>query len=157
MNPLMTTNYYLHTPQQFTRLYGRELVRQHWLLFILFPGIFLIHIINTFRIGYFYQGFLSLAIALGLFLLARYRFVSGIKKNRAFHSPRRLSVYSDKLVIAEENGSQQVISFEQIEQTTSGSADYCLKLTTGNLFWIPKNAFGSEADRNQFEQLLDVK
>jgi hypothetical protein len=138
------------------KLYWGELIRQHWFLLVVFPLIFLaqsIHILTD----SIYIGSCHMLFGLIVFLFLRYRFLSGVRNNPAFHCKWTLTVYPDKLILDDENGSLKILSLTDLEEVKLRKTQYYLKLHSKALFWIPRNIFKTEDDQHIFERLVGVR
>ncbi len=156
MKTIITTNRYIQTPDKFVKLYWGELIRKHWFLLIVFPMIFFAQSIHIFTDS-IYIGFYHMLFGLIIFLFLRYRFLSGIRNNPAFHCKWTLSVYPDKLILDDENGLLKILVLEDVVEVKLRKTDYYLQLKSKALLWIPKNVFKTEDDQQVFERIVGVR
>ena len=154
MEPIITSNPYTQTVNEFFKLYWEESFRKYWFLFTLLTAAFFWQSVYTSMRDGIQYGLINLGIFVLVILFIRYRFISTLRRNPAFESPRVLTVYANRLEVEDTSGAKGVFHFTDIASVKALKNDYRIRLHNKQIFWIPMDCFKSEADLDEFEEIL---
>jgi len=154
MEPIIISNPYSQTVNEFFRLYWEESFRKYWFLFILIAaGLFWRVVFSALYESLLIAGIHLLIFAFIIFFV-RYRFISTLRRNPAFESKRVLSVFTNRMEVEDESGAKGIFYFTDMLSVKPLKDHYRIRLMNKQVFWIPMSCFKNEADLDDFEEVL---
>ncbi|MGV3609968.1 MAG: YcxB family protein [Fluviicola sp.] len=154
MEPRITTKYYMQSASEFAGLFAKELLRRSW--FVVIPLI-LIGMTKPIYDAIKNNSVLDLipvGIMIVIFFYVRFRYLQKLKSMDTFHRERVLRVFDDYLEQEEDSGSIGKFLFTDIHKISPLKNNYRVKMKNNRFFWIPKDAFNTNQDRQDFEAIL---
>lgn len=157
MEPKITTNPYQFKASEFAKLYVITLIRKFW--FIYLPALAIVFgmlIYDTIKYPSVFSLIPFVMFTL-LFIRARYRFISKLKRSPGLERVRIMKVFEHCIEIEDETGNETPVYLVDIDQIVSLRKHYQVSLKTKQTLWIPNGYFKTPEDQEAFEAHLRAK
>ena len=150
-NPILITNPYCLSSKELTNLFWGEIFRRFWYVLLILLGVVLFVVIKDIVKNPFPFNLISLAIFCVIFLYAKYRFISKLKKNPSIKRSSILSLYNDRLEFEDDQGGRATNMFSEVDRMRHSRIGFVIRLKDRRAIFVPQNCFKSEMDRKVFE------
>jgi len=152
--PILITNTYCLSAKELTNLFWGEIFRRFWYVLLIIGGVVLFVVIKDIVKNPFPFNLIFPAMFCVIFLFAKYRFVSNLRKNPNIKRSSILSLYNDRLEFEDDQGGRATNMFSEVDRMRSSRIGFVIRLKDHRAIFIPQNCFKSEIDRKVFEETI---
>lgn len=89
------------------------------------------------------------------YLIFYYWIYTGSKSNRAFYIEREMILSDDGITVNASDGSQGNTNWDNVIKVTEVADVFLLYISKSIFYYLPKSAFKSENELNEFENFLE--